>query len=157
MSVLYILLIKCLEYTNSVGEHYINIKSYLNLIIPTVMYDISYIALTVSLLEFIIAQSPHSMKGILIGFYYVIRYGMAGLVALIQYLPCMYLHSAISCSGTVSCAVTTVIALLSFIMFSVVACKYKLRERDEVVNVHIFAEEYYGTRGDSSNEYSDVD
>ena len=158
MSALYILLINSLEYTNSVGEHYINIKTYLNLIIPTVMYDISYIALTISLLEFIIAQAPDSMKGILIGFYYVIRYGMGGLVALIQYLPCMYLHNAVSCNGTVSYAVITAIALLSFIMFSVVACKYKLRERDEVVNVHIFAEEYYGTQGDdSSNEYSDVD
>ena len=122
------------------------------------MFDISYIAFTVSLLEFIIAQSPVSMKGILIALYYVIRYGMGGLVALIQYLPCMYLHSDISCSGTVSYAMTTVIALLSFIMFSVVACKYKLRERDEVVYVHIFAEEYYGTqRDDSSSEYSDVD
>ena len=71
----------------------------------------------------------------------------------------MYLHSAVSCSGTVSYAVITAIALLSFIMFSVVACKYKLRERDEVVNIHIFAEEYYGTqRDDSSNDqYTDVD
>ena len=35
-----------------------------------------------------------------------------------------------------------VIALVSGIVFSIVACKYRLRERDEVVNVHIFAEEY---------------
>ena len=43
-------------------------------------------------------------------------------------------------------------------MFSIVACKYRLRERDEVVNVHIFAEEYYGTslREDDSNSYSDI-
>ena len=107
--------------------------------------DISYIVLTVSLLEFIIAQSPHSMKGILIGFFYAIRYGMAGLVALIQQLPCTHLHSAISCSGTVNYTVITFVALLSFIMFSVVSCKYRLRERDEVVSAHIFAEEYYGT------------
>ena len=156
--VLCILLINCLEYTISVDERYINIITYLNFIIPMVTSDISYIVLTVSLLEFIIAQSPHSMKGILIGFFYAIRYGMAGLVALIQQLPCTHLHSAISCSGTVNYAVITFVALLSFIMFSVVSCKYKLRERDEVVNVHIFAEEYYGTRGDdSSSEYSNVD
>ena len=41
-------------------------------------------------------------------------------------------------------------------MFSIVACKYRLRERDEVVNVHIFAEECYGTREDDSNSYSDI-
>ena len=40
-------------------------------------------------------------------------------------------------------------------MFSIVTCKYKLRERDEVVSVHIFAKEYYGTReDDSSKDYS---
>ena len=65
---LYILLINCLEYTTSIGERYINIIAYLNLVIPMVLFEISYIALKVSLLEFIIAQSPHNMKGILIHF-----------------------------------------------------------------------------------------
>ena len=42
-------------------------------------------------------------------------------------------------------------------MYCFLACKYKLRERDEVVSVHIFAEEYYGNReDDSSTDYSDV-
>ena len=36
--------------------------------------NIAYIVLTVSLIEFIIAQSSHAMKGILIGIYYVIRF-----------------------------------------------------------------------------------
>ena len=125
--------------------------------IPIVLFDISYIVFTVSLLEFIIAQPLHTMEGILIGFYYVFRYGVAGLPALVQLLPCTYLHSDISCRGTVSYIVITIIAhaLLSFIMFSIVTCKYKLRERDEVVSVHIFAKEYYGTReDDSSKDYS---
>ena len=38
-------------------------------------------------------------------------------------------------------------------MYCIVACKYKLRERDEVVNVHIFAEEYYGIQED---DYTDM-
>ena len=71
---------------------------------------------------------------------------------------CTHLNSAISCNGIVSYAVVTVIALVSGIVFSIVACKYRLRERDEVVNVHIFAEEYnYGTREGDSNSYSEVD
>ena len=70
--VLSILLINCIAYT----KYHINIIAYLNLIIPNILFEISYIVLTVSLLEFIIAQSPHTMKGIivLIGFYYVIRW-----------------------------------------------------------------------------------
>ena len=78
---LYNLLINCLECTTSIGEQYINIITYLNLVIPIVLLDISYIVLTVSLLEFIIAQSPHNMKGILIGLFYVIRYRIGGLFA----------------------------------------------------------------------------
>ena len=66
----------------------------------------------------------------------------------------MHLHSAIRCNRIVSYAVVAVIILVSGIVFSIVACKYRLRERDEVVNVHIFAEEYYGTREDDSNSYS---
>ena len=103
--------------------------------------------------EFIIAQSPHTLKGILIGFFYVIRFGVAGLIALIGHytlekLPCT---NAINCSDIVSNMVITIIVLLSFIMYCIVACKYKLRERDEVVNVHIFAEMYYEIQEDDFN------
>ena len=52
---LYILLTNCLEYTTRIGECYINIIAYLNLVIPIALFDISYTVLTVSLLEFIIA------------------------------------------------------------------------------------------------------
>ena len=97
------------------------------------------------------------MKGILIEFYYVFRYGVTRLLnALVQLLPCPQYY-IISCRGTVSYIVIIIIALLSFIMFSIAACKYKLRERDEVVNVHIFAEEYYGTRVDDSRTDYSVD
>ena len=118
--------------------------------ISKILSDISYVVLTVSLIEFIIAQSPHVMKGILIGFYYVIRYGVGGIFELVQELICSHvdIHTtslSINCS-MLSNIVITIIAVVSFIMYCVVACKYKLRERDEVVNVHIFAEEYYGTR-----------
>ena len=151
--VLSVLLINCIKNT----KYHINIIAYLNLIIPNILFEISYILFTVSLLEFIIAQSPHTMKGILIGFYYVIRYGVARLLTLSEHLLCTYVHSAKSCSKTIRYIVITIIALLSFILYCFLACKYKLRERDEVVNVHIFAEEYYGNREDDSNtDYSDV-
>ena len=96
--VLSILLINCIECT----KYHINIIAYLNLIIPNILFELSYIVLTVSLLEFFIAQSPHTMKGILIGFYYVIRYGVAGLLTLIERLSCTYIHSAMSCNKIVT-------------------------------------------------------
>ena len=156
--VLSILLIKTIKYTTNVNE--VHIVPYL-LVIPYALFEISYIVLSVSLLEFIIAQSPHTLKGILIGVYYLIHYGLAGLFSLIEKLPCTYFGIS-SCSGMVYYIVVTIIALLSLIMYTVVAYKYRLRVRDEVVNVHIFAEKYYETREDiddsnSGYPYADLD
>ena len=136
-----ILLINLIQYTTtSINEDHILL--YVN-VAPKLLSYVSYFVLTVSLFEFIIAQSPHAMKGILIGFFYAIRFGVAGLLGLIEDYALKKLPTGTS--GTIGNVVIIVIALVSFIAFSVVACKYKLRERDEVVNVHIFAEEYYGT------------
>ena len=137
------LLINSITYSSKDAQILI-IISYVNLVIPNILFYISHFMLAISLLEFIIAQSPHNMKGILIGFYYVLRHGLAGFFALVQKVFCTYIYGAVSCSEIVSYVVITIVALLSFIMYCIVAYKYKLRERDEVVNVHIFAEEYYG-------------
>ena len=76
--------------------------------------------------------SPHAMKGILIGFYYVIHFGVGGLFDLVQTLACSHVHTtrlSISCC-MISNIVITIIAVMSFIVYCIVVCKYKLRERD---------------------------
>lgn len=122
-----------------------NLSPYLFLI-PCVLSKGVYIVFTASLFEFIIAQSPQSMKGTLIGLYYTIRFGLAGLFSIVEdqafskYPPTG--RGALNCVTAYYLEVT-LLALPSLIIFTIVAWKYKLRERDEVVNVHIFAEEYY--------------
>lgn len=124
--------------------HSSNLNPYIFLV-PGILYYASYIVLTVSLFEFIIAQSPNTIKGMLIGLYYALHYGVGGVLFLLEdYAFRKYpTHGyALSC-GIAYSAEMTLLALLSLIIYTVVACRYKLRERDEVVNVHIFAEEYY--------------
>ena len=134
--------ISCFLSRSDVGL--LNLNPYLN-IIPHLLYNLSYMIFTISLIEFIIAQSPHSMKGILIGFYYVLRFGLGGTLALVEYFAFekypIYSNS-LSC-GTVYYIITIAIALLSLIAYIFVSSKYKLRERDEVINFHTFAENYY--------------
>jgi peptide/histidine transporter 3/4 len=122
----------------------LNLSPYLN-IIPHTLYDLSYMILTISLIEFIIAQSPHSMKGVLIGFYYVLRFGFSGIFILIEYFAFEKYpaYSNSLSSGTVYYIVTLIIALLSMVAYILISRKYKLREREEVINFHIFAEKYY--------------
>ena len=114
--------------------------------IPKILCVGSYIVLTVSLFEFLIAQSPGSMKGMLIGFYYTFRFGLAGLFLLAdyhvfkRYYPT---HNNVLSCPTAHFMEVIFIGVLSLLVYTIVACKYKPRERDEIVNVHIFAEEYY--------------
>ena len=115
------------------------------LLIPMLFEAGSYTIFTISLFEFIIAQSPQTMKGILIGLYYTLRFGLVGLFLLAEYHA---FDKYPTNSSVLSCATAhyleiTLIGLLSLFIYTIVACKYKPRERDEVVNVHIFAEEYY--------------
>ena len=58
------------------------------LLIPLLFEAGSYIIFTISLFEFIIVQSPQTMKGVLIGFYYTLCFGLVGLFLLAEYQAC---------------------------------------------------------------------
>ena len=114
-------------------------------LVPITMESGAYIIFTISLFELIIAQSPQTMKGILIGLYYTLRFGLAGLFILVEYhaFGKYPTHGYLLSCATAHYLEITLIGLLSLLIYTIVAYKYKPRERDEVVNVHMFAEEYY--------------
>ena len=93
--------------------------------------------------EFICSQSPHSMKGLIIGVFYAIR-GLYQVLAALLVLPYSY-------GGTfkhLSCEfyfyfMNTVIGLVAVLVYVWVAKRYRYRVRDELCNVHQYAEEYY--------------
>ena len=77
--------VPCFFSQSNNGTSTLNLSPYLN-IIPYTLYELSYLILSISLIEFIIAQSPHSMKGVLIGFYYVLRFGLGRILILTEFL-----------------------------------------------------------------------
>ena len=93
----------------------LDLSPYLNSI-PYLLKNLSYVILTISLIEFIIA---HSMKGVWIGFYYVLHFGLSGTLGLVEYITFekypVYSNS-LSC-GTVYYIITITIALLSLICY----------------------------------------
>ena len=93
--------------------------------------------------EFICSQSPHSMKGMLIGLWYAI----GGLFQLIAYLLALSFHSQWKYSfpscGFVYYLVNIVIGVFALTVYVCVARRYKKRERDEPCNIRQYAEEYY--------------
>ena len=105
----------------------------------------SYKIFTIVLFELIIAQSLQTMKGILIGLYCTLSFGLVGLFLFAKYhaFDKYPTHNYVLSCVTAHYLETTLIGLLSLFIYTIVPYKYKPRERDEIVNVHMFAEEYY--------------
>ena len=132
----------------TLGPNYLLIQCSLNAIGYMLLYIASY--------EFICAQSPHSMKGFLIGTFFAIK-GVFQLVGVLV----LYIPIRISCSlpgnskfplcGFVYYIINIVIALVGIIAFIYVARKYQYRKRDEPDNIYRYAEEYYAKAEDEPN------
>ena len=124
---------------------YMDIASYasvLLLIVPLVLTSLSH------MLIYTCSQSPHSMKGLLIGLLYAIK-GLYQLLATLLVVPFdVGYTSHPSHVGQMSCGfyyylVNIVIGLIAVLTYMWVAKKYKYRERDEICEVHRYAKEYY--------------
>ena len=112
------------------------------LLVEDVLASCSLMLLNVSFFEFICAQSPYSMKGMLIGLGFAIQ-GVFNLLGPALKIPFRdWKYSFFSC-GFVYYSMNVVIGIFSFLLLTCVAKRYKYRERDEPSRERQFAEEYY--------------
>ena len=141
------------------------------LIIQFLFNAVSYLLLYVSAFEFICAQSPYSMKGLLIGTFFAIK-GVSQLLGILLLYTPIYAkcnpndfiviinHSkpAFPVCGFIYYFINVVIALIGIIVFTIVAKRYEYRQRDEPDNIYRYAEEYYANVQDEPNyDYDDYD
>ena len=103
----------------------------------------------IAVLEFICSQSPYSMKGLLLGSFFSIRFLFQG-IAFVAVVPfgTVWKIESLSC-GSGFYAMYIVIGLLEFVLFSCVSKRYKYRNVNEPSNEYRYAEEYYSNRGGS--------
>ena len=107
------------------------------LIPPSLFLSIGPLLVTTTTLEFISAQSPHSMKGLLVGIFFAIQ-GVFQLIGIIAILPVSLTQPwPITFPSVISCCFAyllfiSLMGLLGFILFVVVAKNYKHRERDDI-------------------------
>ena len=115
---------------------------YLNwavLILPNILMGLSSKLILATTLEFISAQSPHSMKGVLVGMLFAVMgfYQLIGASVVFPFSVLSWKHGHIKHNSTVaSCGfgyflVTIFIAVIGLVCFVVCARKYKYRVRDE--------------------------
>ena len=109
-------------------------------IIPNLLIGFSPVLITTSALEFISAQSPHSMKGLLVGVFFAIK-GLFQLSSAILLLPFSLPHSwndgkfrndprALNCDFGYF-LIVSILAIIGLVLFSVAAKRYQYRERDD--------------------------
>ena len=109
------------------------------LIFPLLLYGISYLLVFMTVLEFICAQSPNTLKGILIGIWYStssLKYMVIGVLDthpfFLQSNPWSIYHG-IKGFGI----------FVSILSFSIIYKNYRYRERNEIVNEQAIIEEQY--------------
>ena len=110
------------------------------LIPPNLLLGIGPLLVVATTFEFISAQSPQSMKGLLVGVFFAVR-GLFQFLNSIIIIPLslkqpwaserMLEHPPVTNCGFVYLLLTCVSGLIGLILFSVAAKKYKYRRRDE--------------------------
>ena len=126
--------------------------NYMFLFIPNFFYSCGYLIFHIAVFEFICSQSPHSMKGLLIGVFFAIRGIFQFLGALLFMFPFLgwKLSSSFPSCGFIYYLINIVFGLVGVVAYTWTARGYRNRQRDEPDNIYRYAEEYYDKGGPSS-------
>ena len=109
------------------------------LLIPQIIEGVSSLLVFMTMLEFICAQAPNTMKGLLIGIWYA--------MLLIQYMGMNFVKATLDESNSsewcIYGGVKGLCIFVSIVLYSVVCKYYHYRERDEVVNEQAIIEDLF--------------
>ena len=124
--------------------------SYYLTMIPLLLGMVGLVFCLIVLLEFIIAQSPHEMKGFLFGLLFAFD-GIAQLIGYNLYRPFQLLSASIPISCGFYYYLTQ--TLLLSLIFLPLSKHYKLRMRNNPVNIHMIAETHITAYINQEEEY----
>ena len=127
-------------------------KIYLAMI-PLILYGLSYLLIFMTTLEFISAQSPNSMKGLLIGILYSTQ-SIRCLVADILDKNSARLDTD---PWTIYHGIKGVVIIFSLLLYSLLYKRYHYRERNETINEQYMIEQQYEEELRKNNEIESED
>ncbi len=116
------------------------------LVITNLLYGVAAPLISITVLEFISAQSPHTMKGLLLGVFYAFKglFITLGSVATFPFAQERLWgdqHGMFSC-GFYYYLSNSVFGVLGLVVFMLAARWYRYRERDDPPYRHQYAEDY---------------
>ena len=129
--------------TYVLSNNYIAVPSMYVSILQQLIYGWSQMLLYISVYEFICCQSPQYMKGLLLGLFYATR-GFYQFVAanIVWFMIKEWNSTIMSCrSGYYLLNILT--GVMTLIVYTVAAKRYKYRKRDDICHVYKYAEDYY--------------
>ena len=141
----YIIIFACKDH------FYLDTTSYKAMIMPEILYGISYALVFPTSLEFIIAQSPHEMRGLMVGLWYA-AIGLGFVIDINGKYP-FNCKEDIVCQNIYYYVMKSAVILIIFILFVILAKRYKLRVRENEINIHLIAEEHYERYMDQEEEF----
>ena len=145
---------------NNVTEELLLHNGFSILTIPITVSICGSMIFYIAIYEFLYSQSPHSMKGLMIGTFFAIRgtFQLLGvLIILFPFLGWKSLSSPFPSCGFVYNLVCIIVAFFGMVTFILIAKRYRNRQRDEPDNIYRYAEEYYEKTLDESKCDSDSD
>ena len=117
------------------------------LIVINMLNGIASPLINITVLEFISAQSPHTMKGLLLGVFYAFRglFITLGCVATFPFAQEKLWgdHRGIFDCGFYYYLNNSVLGVIGLVVFLMAARRYRNRERDDPPYSHQYAEDYY--------------
>ena len=122
------------------------------LIIQNVLIAVAYILIYGGVFEFICAQSPHSMKGVLIGIFFAVK-GLFQLIGVLGILLPFSFWQTSPRAGLVYFLVNIVISVVGVVAFTVAAKRYQYRQRDDFCNIRKYIEEFYEKKVQHNREF----
>ena len=130
-----------------------NTLSYFNdlLLIPQILFGVAFALILPVSLEFTIAQSPVEMRGMMVGMSFA-SFGVGYLININTKYPFGCNNNSI-CPSFYYYITKSVVIFIILLVFLVLAKWYKLRVRENEVNIHCLVDEHYERYMDQKEEY----
>ena len=123
-------------------QNYLSVNvDFYKVIVPQILLAISKSIIFPISLEFTIAQCPHQLRGFMVGLWFAAN-GIGFTISSI----CKYsfkCEAEMICQSIFYYLVKSIVVFVILILFLILAKRYKLRMRDNEVNIHLIAEEHY--------------
>ena len=122
-----------------------------NFTVSQVLYGIAFALILPTSLEFTIAQSPYETRSLMVGLWYAAR-GL-GYIITINSKYLFMCEKELTCQSVSYFIAKSVFILIILIVYLILAKRYKLRVRENEINVHLITEEHYERYMDQEEEY----